>query len=76
MRIFVVENHPDTLKYLKMYLESIGHSVTTACTIVVERMLPETGKASLEDIGRSAVSSGPGHRGGGRANERLLADVN
>jgi CheY-like chemotaxis protein len=33
MRIFVVENHPDTLKYLKMYLESIGHSVTTACTM-------------------------------------------
>lgn len=27
MRIFVVENHEDTLKYLKMYLESRGHSV-------------------------------------------------
>ena len=33
MRIFVVENHPDTLKYLKMYLKSLGHSVTTACTM-------------------------------------------
>lgn len=33
MRIFIVENHPDTLKYLKMYLESMGHSVTTACTM-------------------------------------------
>lgn len=33
MRIFVVENHPDTLKYLKMYLECLGHSVTTACTM-------------------------------------------
>lgn len=33
MRIFIVENHPDTLKYLKMYLESLGHSVTTACTM-------------------------------------------
>ena len=33
MRIFVVENHPDTLKSLKMYLESMGHSVTTACTM-------------------------------------------
>lgn len=33
MRIFVVENHPDTLKYLKMYLKSMGHSVTTACTM-------------------------------------------
>ena len=33
MRIFVVENHPDTLKYLKIVLESMGHSVTTACTM-------------------------------------------
>ncbi len=33
MRIFVVENHLDTLKYLKMYLESLGHSVTTAGTM-------------------------------------------
>jgi len=33
MRIFIVENHPDTLKYLKMYLESMGYSVTTACTM-------------------------------------------
>ena len=33
MRIFIVENHPDTLKCLKMYLESLGHSVTTACTM-------------------------------------------
>ncbi|MBC7367004.1 MAG: response regulator [Undibacterium sp.] len=33
MRIFVIENHPDTLNYLKMHLESVGHSVTTACTM-------------------------------------------
>lgn len=33
MRIFVVENHRDTLKYLKMYLESLGHTVTTASTM-------------------------------------------
>ena len=33
MKIFVVENHRDTLKYLKMYLESLGHTVTTASTM-------------------------------------------
>ena len=32
MRIFIVENHEDTLKYLRMYLETLGHSVTTAGT--------------------------------------------
>ncbi len=33
MRIFVVENHVDTLKCLKLVLESMGHSVTSAITI-------------------------------------------
>lgn len=32
MRIFIVEDHGDTLKYLKMYLEALGHSVITAQT--------------------------------------------
>jgi CheY-like chemotaxis protein len=27
LRIFVVEDHPDTLAYLKIYLESLGHTV-------------------------------------------------
>ncbi len=30
LRIFVVENHPDTLEYLQMYLEMFGHTVLTA----------------------------------------------
>lgn len=30
LRIFVVENHADTLKYLCMYLEMLGHSVASA----------------------------------------------
>jgi two-component system CheB/CheR fusion protein len=33
LRIFVVENHGDTLKYLTMYLESFGHSVRSARTM-------------------------------------------
>ena len=30
LRIFLVENHPDTLEYLQMYLELFGHTVQTA----------------------------------------------
>lgn len=33
LRVFVVENHPDTLKYLRMYLEQLGHSVRSALTL-------------------------------------------
>lgn len=33
LRIFVVENHPDTLKYLTMYLETLGHTVVSARTV-------------------------------------------
>jgi DNA-binding response OmpR family regulator len=30
LRIFLVENHEDTVKYLKLYLEFSGHAVLTA----------------------------------------------
>jgi len=30
LRIFVVENHSDTLKYLTLYLEQMGHTVVSA----------------------------------------------
>ena len=33
LRIFVVENHPDTLEYLQIYLEEMGHTVASADTI-------------------------------------------
>ncbi|HVK59165.1 MAG TPA: response regulator [Candidatus Kapabacteria bacterium] len=33
LKVFVVENHPDTLQTLKTYLEDMGHDVTTASTI-------------------------------------------
>src|SRR5829696_6670983 len=30
LSIFIVENHADTLKYLRMYLEQLGHAVRAA----------------------------------------------
>ena len=33
LRIFVVENHADSLKYLVLYLEMIGHTVLSATTM-------------------------------------------
>ena len=33
LRIFLVENHPDTLKYYQMYLQMEGHSVCHARTM-------------------------------------------
>ncbi len=33
LRVFIVENHRDTLKYLKMYLESFGFHVESARTM-------------------------------------------
>ena len=33
LRVFVVENHPDTLRYLRMYLEMAGHAVESAGTM-------------------------------------------
>ena len=33
LRIFIVENHADTLKWLTVYLESVGHVVQSARTM-------------------------------------------
>ena len=33
MNVFIVENHPDTLRSLQMYLEDLGHKVSTAMTV-------------------------------------------
>lgn len=53
LRIFVVENHADTLKYLTMYLEQMGHTVESAKTM--EEALAALPKADCEvlisDIG-------------------------
>lgn len=53
MKIFVVENHRDTLKYLKMFLESLGHSVTTARTMkAAQAAIPtEDCHVFISDIG-------------------------
>ena len=53
LRIFVVENHPDTLTYLVMYLEGLGHAVASAST--VKEAVEGLGKADydvlISDIG-------------------------
>ena len=33
LRIFIVENHADTLKFLTLYLEGLGHTVFSAKTM-------------------------------------------
>jgi CheY-like chemotaxis protein len=33
LRVFVVENHPDTLQSLRLYLEDSGHEVHSAMTM-------------------------------------------
>ena len=33
MRVFIVENHPDTLAALRLYLEDLGHQVQAARTL-------------------------------------------
>jgi DNA-binding response OmpR family regulator len=53
LEILVVEDHPDTLKYLRMYLEQSGHSVRTAETMAeaLEKLSEEPGDMLLSDIG-------------------------
>lgn len=33
LRIFIVEDHPDTLECLRMYLEQLGHRVSSATSV-------------------------------------------
>ncbi len=53
LRVFVVENHPDTLKYLRMYLVGMGHEVSAAHTMQEAlAALPEADPdVLLSDIG-------------------------
>lgn len=53
LRIFLVENHADTLKYTKMYLEQMGHAVQSARTIAEALdLIPEVNADVLiSDIG-------------------------
>ena len=53
LRVFVVENHADTLKYLSLYLEAMGHSVVSAKTMAEAlEALPGAGcDVLISDIG-------------------------
>lgn len=55
LKIFVVEDHPDTLACLRLYLESHGHSVVTARSMHEALVaLPPSGCNTLiSDIGLS-----------------------
>ena len=33
LRILIVENHPDTVKWLQIFLEDLGHTVVSARTV-------------------------------------------
>jgi CheY-like chemotaxis protein len=53
LRIFVVENHPDTLKYLTIYLEQMGHTVDSARTMreALEKLPSAEFQVLISDIG-------------------------
>jgi CheY-like chemotaxis protein len=53
LTILVVENHPDTLESLKLYLEDSGHKVDTALTVAqaVQRLGAADYDVLLCDIG-------------------------
>ena len=53
LRIFVVENHPDTLKYLTLYLEQMGHTVVSAKTMkdALEALPAADCNVLISDIG-------------------------
>jgi two-component system CheB/CheR fusion protein len=53
LRIFIVENHPDTLLYLRRYLEQLGHEVQSApdMTTALERLPGLAVDLLISDIG-------------------------
>jgi len=53
LAILVVENHPDTLKYLRLYLEQLGHEVRCATTIkeALEKLTTAPSDVLISDIG-------------------------
>lgn len=53
LRVFIVENHPDTLQSFIFYLESEGHSVCSASTLEEALLaIPESGcDVVFSDIG-------------------------
>jgi CheY-like chemotaxis protein len=53
LKILVVENHPDTLKYLSLYLESLGHMVRPARTMreALQKLSAAPCDVLISDIG-------------------------
>jgi CheY-like chemotaxis protein len=53
LRVFVVENHADTLKWLSRYLEAMGHTVASARTMAeaLERLPKAVYDVLISDIG-------------------------
>jgi CheY-like chemotaxis protein len=53
LQIFIVENHEDTLKYLRMYLETLGHIVAAATNMAdaLEKIPHQKIDLLLSDIG-------------------------
>jgi CheY-like chemotaxis protein len=53
LQIFIVENHEDTLKYLRMYLETLGHIVASATSMAeaLEKIPHQKIDLLLSDIG-------------------------
>jgi two-component system CheB/CheR fusion protein len=53
LAVLVVENHADTLKYLRMYLEHLGHAVRTAGTLAkaLEQLAAAPCDVLISDIG-------------------------
>jgi CheY-like chemotaxis protein len=53
MRILLVENHADTLRWLTLYLEDLGHTVVTARTVEEARAVWQTCSCEvlISDIG-------------------------
>lgn len=53
LHIFLVENHPDTLKWLRLYLEDRGHTVSAATSVAeaLETYPAEGCEVLVSDIG-------------------------
>ena len=74
LRVFVVENHPDTLKYLRLYLETLGHEVSAAPTMhgALAALLTAPPDVLISDIG---LPDGTGWELMQRLDGRLGPDV-
>lgn len=53
MHVFIVENHPDTLKWLSLYLEDLGHTVASARSVreAIEKLEASACDVLISDIG-------------------------